>query len=230
MTFVCSACQRSFKQVGHLIQHEDKTGNHACKEAGRARVEILWRNNGNDEGKEGNGLIKIFRDNFFGNDYTADDFPGLDDDEEDVAGDVNREDENEDEDVFDDTLMDLEQTWEERERVVILEEREEYNTMDIDESARKSSLRSLPAHRDDIHVDVYGGQTGAPLPDSNPTHTFHNSSHGFLHCQSQISGINHNPWAPFQSRTDWEVARWAKMRGPSSTAFSELLEIDGVHF
>ncbi|KAJ4471753.1 hypothetical protein C8J55DRAFT_375236, partial [Lentinula edodes] len=37
-----------------------------------------------------------------------------------------------------------------------------------------------------------------------------------------------NPWAPFQSRIDWEVARWAKMRGPSSTAFSELLEIDGV--
>ncbi|KAF9474258.1 hypothetical protein BDN70DRAFT_815973 [Pholiota conissans] len=27
---------------------------------------------------------------------------------------------------------------------------------------------------------------------------------------------------------EWEVARWAKLRGPGSTAFSELLEIDGV--
>jgi hypothetical protein len=37
-----------------------------------------------------------------------------------------------------------------------------------------------------------------------------------------------NPWAPFSSQLDWEVARWAKLRGPSSTAFTELLKIDGV--
>ena len=37
-----------------------------------------------------------------------------------------------------------------------------------------------------------------------------------------------NPWTPFNSRIDWEVARWAKMQGPSSTAVSDLLKIDGV--
>ncbi|KAI0037998.1 hypothetical protein FA95DRAFT_1479531, partial [Auriscalpium vulgare] len=37
-----------------------------------------------------------------------------------------------------------------------------------------------------------------------------------------------NPWAPFASKMEWEVAKWAKMRGPTSTAFSELLRIDGV--
>ncbi|PPQ83323.1 hypothetical protein CVT26_015163 [Gymnopilus dilepis] len=37
-----------------------------------------------------------------------------------------------------------------------------------------------------------------------------------------------NPWAPFESRMDWEVGKWAKLRGPGSTAFSELLQIDGV--
>lgn len=37
-----------------------------------------------------------------------------------------------------------------------------------------------------------------------------------------------NHWAPFSSQLDWEVARWAKLRGPSSTAFTELLKIDGV--
>ncbi|KAF8989290.1 hypothetical protein BDQ17DRAFT_1393312 [Cyathus striatus] len=36
-----------------------------------------------------------------------------------------------------------------------------------------------------------------------------------------------NSWAPFTSRLDWEVAKWAKCRGPSSTAFTELLAIDG---
>jgi hypothetical protein len=38
------------------------------------------------------------------------------------------------------------------------------------------------------------------------------------------------PWAPFISKMDWEIARWAKLRGPGSTAFSELLSIDGVGF
>jgi hypothetical protein len=43
-------------------------------------------------------------------------------------------------------------------------------------------------------------------------------------------GLNshHNPWAPFTSEIDWKVAHWAKMRGPGSTAFSDLLAIDGV--
>lgn len=37
-----------------------------------------------------------------------------------------------------------------------------------------------------------------------------------------------NVWAPFESEVDWKVAKWAKLRGSSSTAFSELLGIDGV--
>ncbi|KAF9790566.1 hypothetical protein BJ322DRAFT_999138 [Thelephora terrestris] len=35
-------------------------------------------------------------------------------------------------------------------------------------------------------------------------------------------------WAPFSTRMDWEVAHWAKLRGPSSTALSELLGINGL--
>ncbi|THU98466.1 hypothetical protein K435DRAFT_818868 [Dendrothele bispora CBS 962.96] len=37
-----------------------------------------------------------------------------------------------------------------------------------------------------------------------------------------------NIWAPFSSKMDWEIARWAKMRGTGSTAFSDLLAIKGV--
>ncbi|KAJ3562007.1 hypothetical protein NP233_g9840 [Leucocoprinus birnbaumii] len=37
-----------------------------------------------------------------------------------------------------------------------------------------------------------------------------------------------NPFHPFKSKVDWEMARWAKLRGPGSTAFSELLAIEGV--
>jgi hypothetical protein len=43
-------------------------------------------------------------------------------------------------------------------------------------------------------------------------------------------GGGDNPWAPFHSKKDWEVARWAKLRGVGSTAFSDFLAIDGVGF
>lgn len=43
-------------------------------------------------------------------------------------------------------------------------------------------------------------------------------------------GRGNNPWVPFNSEKDWKIARWAKLRGVGSTAFSELLAIDGVHF
>ncbi|KAF8220705.1 hypothetical protein L208DRAFT_1188589, partial [Tricholoma matsutake] len=43
-----------------------------------------------------------------------------------------------------------------------------------------------------------------------------------------INGLA-NPWAPFSSRIDWEIAKWAKLCGAGSTAFSDLLAIEGVH-
>ena len=37
-----------------------------------------------------------------------------------------------------------------------------------------------------------------------------------------------NIWSPFRSQCDWDFAQWAKNRGPSSTAVTELLAMDGV--
>lgn len=37
-----------------------------------------------------------------------------------------------------------------------------------------------------------------------------------------------NPYSPFASKLEWEIAYWAKTRGPSSTAFTELMKIEGV--
>ena len=41
-------------------------------------------------------------------------------------------------------------------------------------------------------------------------------------------GMSGNPYRPFSSKIEWEIARWAKTRGPSSTAFTELMNIEGV--
>jgi hypothetical protein len=45
---------------------------------------------------------------------------------------------------------------------------------------------------------------------------------------SAALGRSNNIYAPFNSKVDWEVARWAKLRGYGSTAFTDLLKIDGV--
>lgn len=37
-----------------------------------------------------------------------------------------------------------------------------------------------------------------------------------------------NVYAPFKSEIDWKFAKWAKLRGPSSSAVCELLEMPGV--
>ncbi|KAG2136520.1 uncharacterized protein EDB93DRAFT_1303272 [Suillus bovinus] len=37
---------------------------------------------------------------------------------------------------------------------------------------------------------------------------------------------NENIYYPFASKIEWEIARWAKLRGSSSTAFTDLLSID----
>lgn len=46
--------------------------------------------------------------------------------------------------------------------------------------------------------------------------------------ESTQDRLGESLWAPFHSECDWEVARWAKMRGPTSTAMTELLAIPGV--
>jgi hypothetical protein len=65
---------------------------------------------------------------------------------------------------------------------------------------------------------------GAPIPCSD-----HGPS-SFEAYQQTIGGDNdYAPYyAPFQSHLDWDIARWAKMHGPSSSAVTKLLEIEGV--
>ena len=49
---------------------------------------------------------------------------------------------------------------------------------------------------------------------------------GFMAYQSQLNG--NSSYAPFASKTDWEVARWAKLHKISLAAITELLQIEGV--
>ena len=62
------------------------------------------------------------------------------------------------------------------------------------------------------------GNPGAPI-DGMQGSTIYESS------QEAFGG---SVWAPFQSQCDWDVAHWAKMKGPSSKAVTDLLAIPDV--
>ncbi|KAI0702091.1 hypothetical protein C8Q76DRAFT_802383 [Earliella scabrosa] len=66
-----------------------------------------------------------------------------------------------------------------------------------------------------------GPHAGSPINQSRVR-----SSYEVYEAAVDASGTN--PYAPFASRLDWEVAKWAKMRGPGSTALTELLNIQDL--
>ncbi|TFK64692.1 hypothetical protein BDN72DRAFT_774279 [Pluteus cervinus] len=64
-------------------------------------------------------------------------------------------------------------------------------------------------------VEFPNENAGAPIdpPDGDSEHS---------------ENADDNPWAPFNSQLEWEIAKWAKLRRQGSTAFSDLLAIPGV--
>ncbi|THU95825.1 hypothetical protein K435DRAFT_665625 [Dendrothele bispora CBS 962.96] len=83
-------------------------------------------------------------------------------------------------------------------------------------------LPPLPDNFRKPHIKLYPDtRAGAPLL------TQSEFLDGHRQYEQQI-GQKTNIWAPFTSEIDWRLAKWAKTRGPSSSAFTELLEIHGV--
>lgn len=69
-------------------------------------------------------------------------------------------------------------------------------------------------------VNFSQGRAGAVYTDKDCT----DQNSAYTH---QIGNPN-NPFSPFSSKIEWEIAHWAKTRGPSSTSFTELMSIEGV--
>jgi hypothetical protein len=53
---------------------------------------------------------------------------------------------------------------------------------------------------------------------------------GYQQYGDHFSTQSTNIYAPFKSKINWNIARWAKLCGPSLTAAMELLSIDSVSF
>ena len=104
--------------------------------------------------------------------------------------------------------------------------------MDVDEDNRPNDHSFAPGgvsveghnrlKKAPVYVSKFGGQAGKPLTTS--------SIHGVAGYSRYVeqTGSHDNIWAPFNSQLEWEIVQWAKLRGPGATAFTELLEIEGV--
>jgi len=62
----------------------------------------------------------------------------------------------------------------------------------------------------------------------NPGAVVSHSDHDENTHYSLAMGNSDNPYAPFASKMEWEIACWAKLWGPSSMAFTGLMGIKGI--
>jgi hypothetical protein len=75
-------------------------------------------------------------------------------------------------------------------------------------------------------IKTVGGPVGARTTAQD--HRDCQSAHANASYELEIAQDKTNPYAPFASKLDWDIAKWAKLRGPGSTSFSELMAIPGV--
>ena len=82
-----------------------------------------------------------------------------------------------------------------------------------DQDSQSEAAIPEPSLGPSVVIDPFPhGRPGAPISQAD-----HEASNSFI-------------WEPFSSQRDWEVARWAKMRGATSSAMADLLAIPEVCF
>ncbi|KAI0738669.1 hypothetical protein C8Q80DRAFT_1222483 [Daedaleopsis nitida] len=94
--------------------------------------------------------------------------------------------------------------------------------VESDASDRAAPQRAARHLRARTYVVQYPGDlAGSPI--DKPL-----APSGYKAFEARVDASGTNPYAPSVSRMDWEVAKWAEMRGPGSTALTEHLEIENL--
>ena len=75
---------------------------------------------------------------------------------------------------------------------------------------RQAQSATIPAS---YYVQEFGGSAGKPL--NAPNNVVNGNQHG-------------HDLGPFSSKLEWDIARWAKLDGPTETSLSKLLAMPGV--
>lgn len=247
---VCEGCNIDYKAKGYTL-HLKKTNNPACKA-------IFERANASGLGPEwdipmpdlsdlarqaefgdaeNHGLPRgntAFEGDFFGaaGEYTQEDFGYVDSDSEDESGDPAEGGDDDDEEITAQDGADLANGYEPlRQPVDSAAAPNEDATMGDTETLPKTAAPSKAARKaaeDRFHhkpiVQKYPSDlAGKPISAARVPHAEKMYESTLIGSTSPT-----NPYAPFTSKLDWEVAKWAKLRGSGSTAFTDLLNVEGV--
>lgn len=84
-------------------------------------------------------------------------------------------------------------------------------------AAQSQTLAPPAAMSNDIVIDVFSGAGKVIRKEASAYDRW---------CKEY--GSTYNPYHPFKSKLDWEVARWAKQEGPGASALDRLLKFDSV--
>jgi len=191
----------------------------------------------------------VFEGDYFGMDYTAEDFSWLEsslDDKDYVNKDGYAAEEDDDDDADDDEEGDVDVDGdgdgEEGHNYFHLLAQASLSPAESSLDDSHSPEPQVP-HSDDIHGRILSKEECERIEAQvwDCSHVIHyteghagacmdgNELSAYENTQNELdSHVPGNAWAPFQSRIDWEVARWAKLRGCGSTAVTDLLKIPGV--
>ncbi|OJT12555.1 hypothetical protein TRAPUB_10899 [Trametes pubescens] len=245
----CSGCNKLFTFTG-FKSHLKQTKRAACIAIRDAtgRVEdpaYLSGDNSSDDlsMEQDNGPMEVvaFEGDYYGN-YSAEDFDNyeeFDGDEPSIADEdqegvrLQEDIEAEDEDDLEAQNFEAEGGWEPPApdpaghpqavpNPVVDADSDTVEDRRHDAAHRATQLRAQEHLRTKtFKIPFPGGRAGAPV--NRPRERSAYESY-----QAYIDSANDNPYSPFISKIDWEFAKWAKNRGPGSTAVSELLEIENL--
>lgn len=97
--------------------------------------------------------------------------------------------------------------------------------MDVDEPV---DVEDTDAPQDHDTHQLYEEPQHIPFMKGAPGAIFEKGVPTYVSYSEVVEAQPASDYPKFASRMDWEIARWAKLRGPSATAFDELLKIEEV--
>ncbi|KAH9850541.1 hypothetical protein C2E23DRAFT_869966 [Lenzites betulinus] len=228
---ICRGCNTSFTNSGYL-SHLLQTRRLPCIRVRQEEEadglfgleEVVIDDNNEAEPHTEASSPQAFEGDYFG-DYAPDDFDDFDryqgdsdDNFDPLAGDaeppLDTDEDPDDEDNEDNEAQDAQNY-------------EDEFAWEAPPLSPPSRSPSLPAEDDDqqAHGDLRRRTFCVPFPNATAGHPLPNSrgQTEYEAFKTTTDGTGNNPYAPFALKVDWEFARWAKMRGPGSTAIPQLL-------
>lgn len=234
----CNGCNTNFSLSGYT-HHLAQSTNPACAQI--YADFLAYQPDSSDEDGIDEGSPVQFAGDFFGT-YEDSDFPMEDNPSPDAgpvddehgqgtignaadSDEVEGDDEDEDEDI--DNEENYEAGWEPEpplpgDGLDLPQEEED------DSAGMENDKRPEPRERADAERRIGGGTIITDYPDPLAGKPLRTDDTVYSNYKKDIENAEDNIYAPFTSKREWEIARWAKLRGPGSTALSDLLKIDGV--